>query len=497
MRFGNVRMTGYDMLVRKLLAGTAALAIVLTGLTVTASATAGEWGEALPVPGLAALNVGNSAEVQTVSCSSPGNCSAVGAYDDGSARQGFLVDRVAGAWQQAVPVPGLGALDVGRFSNVQEVSCSSDGNCSAVGRYSTGPGLGSAFVVDRVGGVWQDAAPVPGLGPLNVFGDAQLLSVSCSSDGNCSALGYYVDATPAYQLFVVDRVGGVWQDAIPIPGLIAMNQGGDAMGVVITCPSDGNCSAGGSYSATSGSYQGFVVDRVSGVWQAAAPIPGLEALNVANVAAVNDLSCSSTGNCSAVGKFRNGSGEQGFVVDRVAGVWQSAIAAPGLASLGTRGQVWALSCPLDGDCSAVGIAVVGDFFAVTIDRIGGVWQSAQAIPGLADLGPASGVSGISCWNALNCSMTGVYNPGSGYEGFVVDRIGGVWQSAATIPGLASLNLGHDSSVYGISCVTGGACSTGGNFNSGGGRQGFVVDRQLPPDPTPTPSPEPAVPVFTG
>ena len=488
------------MVVRKLLAGIAALAMALTGLTVTASATAGEWGEALPVPGLAALNVGNFAEVTNVSCTSPGNCSAVGAYNDGSARQGFLVDRVAGAWQQAVPVPGLGALDVGRFSNVQEVSCSSDGNCSAVGRYSTGPGLGSAFVVDRVGGVWQDAVPVPGLGPLNVSGDAQLASVSCSSDGNCSALGYYVDATPAYQLFVVDRVGGVWQDAIPIPGLIAMNQGEDVMGVVITCPSDGNCSAGGSYAATFGNYQGFVVDRVGGVWQTAAPVPGLQALNVANNAALNGLSCSSTGNCSAVGRYRDGAGDQGFVIDRVAGVWQSAVAAPGLASLGTRGEVWAISCPLDGNCSAVGIAIGGNLFAVTIDRIGGVWQSAQAIPGLSDLGPTSGVSGISCRDALDCSMTGNYDPGSGFEGYVADRVAGAWQSAAPIPGLASLNLGHDGLGLSISCASGGACSVGGRFDSGGVRQGFVVDRQLPPEPTTTttsPSLDPAVPVFTG
>jgi len=494
-----VRMTGYDMLVRKLLAGIAALAIVLTGLTVTASATAGEWGDALPVPGLAALNLGNYVDVFSVSCTSPGNCSAVGRYNDGSAQQGFLVDRVGGAWQQAVPVPGLGALDVGRNSAVREVSCSSDGNCSAVGNYNDGSGLASAFVVDRVGGVWQNAVPIPGVAALAIGQYGLASSVSCTSDGNCSALGQYMDGSSNFQLFVVDRVAGVWQDAIPVPGLIALNQNGQAESGGISCSSDGNCSAGGSYSATSGN-QGFVVDRVSGVWQTAAPIPGLEALNVANVAAVNDLSCSSTGNCSAVGKFRNGSGDQGFVVDRVAGVWQSAIAAPGLASLGTRGEVWALSCPLDGDCSAVGIAVVGDLFAVTIDRIGGVWQSAQAIPGLADLGPASGVSGISCWNALNCSMTGSYNPGSGYEGFVVDRVGGVWQSAAPIAGLAGLNTGHDAQGTSISCAAGGACSVGGNFESGGGRQGFVVDRQLPPEPTTTttsPSLDPTVPVFTG
>jgi len=487
------------MVVRKLLAGTAALAMVLTGLTVTASATAGEWGEALPVPGLAALNLGNSAQVNSVSCTSPGNCSAVGAYNDGSAQQGFLVDRVGGAWQQAVAVPGLGALDVGRNSAVLGVSCSSDGNCSAVGSYSDGS-RASAFVVDRVGGVWQNAVPIPGVAALAIGPFAFASSVSCTSDGNCSALGGYADGSGYFQLFVVDRVAGVWQDAIPVPGFIALNQYGEADMGGISCSSDGNCSAGGSYEASAGNYQGFVVDRVGGVWQTAAPIPGLEALNVANLASVNGLSCSSPGNCSAVGRYTDGAGDQGFVVDSVGGVWQSAIPAPGLASLGTRGEVWAISCPLDGNCSAVGIAIGGNLFAVTIDRIGGVWQSAQAIPGLADLGPTSGVSGISCWDALDCSMTGNYDPGTGYEGFVADRVAGVWQSAAQIPGLASLNLGHNAAGESISCATGGTCSVGGKFDSGGASQGFVVDRQLPPEPTTTttsPSLDPAVPVFTG
>lgn len=43
----------------------------------------GTWGTAIEVPGLAALNILNgSAEINSLSCGSPGNCSAGGYYDD-------------------------------------------------------------------------------------------------------------------------------------------------------------------------------------------------------------------------------------------------------------------------------------------------------------------------------------------------------------------------------------------------------------------------------
>jgi hypothetical protein len=52
----------------------------------------GRWGKAAGVPGLTTLNVGNDANVLSVSCPSPGTCAAGGYYGDlGDHQQGFTV----------------------------------------------------------------------------------------------------------------------------------------------------------------------------------------------------------------------------------------------------------------------------------------------------------------------------------------------------------------------------------------------------------------------
>ena len=48
------------------------------------SETNGSWGDAVEVPGTAALNSGGNASVDSVSCAAAGACAAGGLYTDGS-----------------------------------------------------------------------------------------------------------------------------------------------------------------------------------------------------------------------------------------------------------------------------------------------------------------------------------------------------------------------------------------------------------------------------
>ena len=68
----------------------------------------GRWGTAIEVPGLAALNTGGYAEVNSVSCGSAGSCAA-GGYYAGHDGQGFVAVERNGRWGRAIEVPGLGA----------------------------------------------------------------------------------------------------------------------------------------------------------------------------------------------------------------------------------------------------------------------------------------------------------------------------------------------------------------------------------------------------
>ena len=104
----------------------------------------GRWGKAIEVPGLAALNTGGHAEVSSVSCGSAGSCAAGGYYRDRRGQQGFVAVERNGRWGKAIEVPGLAALNKGGYAEVNSVSCASAGSCAAGGysrgRHGTGRG---------------------------------------------------------------------------------------------------------------------------------------------------------------------------------------------------------------------------------------------------------------------------------------------------------------------------------------------------------------------
>ena len=192
-------------------------------------------------------------------------------------------------------------------------------------------GASAAAVVFSTGPAGADVAwgtPSEIAGSLNTGGDAVINSVSCSSDGNCAAGGYYKDSSGNTQAFVVDEVAGTWETPSEVAG--SLNTGGNAWINSVSCSSVGNCAAGGRYKDSSGNYQNFVVDEVAGIWGTSSEVAG--SLNTGGHAWVNSVSCTSDGNCAAGGRYKDGSGNyQVFVVDEVAGIWGTASEVAGFA----------------------------------------------------------------------------------------------------------------------------------------------------------------------
>jgi hypothetical protein len=220
-----------------------------------------------------------------------------------------------GTWGNAHGIPGLAALNQGGYSPVTSVSCASAGNCSAGGEYKDGSGRFHAFVVSEINGTWHKAEQVPGTAGLNQGKNASVTSVSCPAAGNCSAGGYYADGSGRTQAFVVSETSGAWQTAEQVPGTAALNQGGYADVASVSCAAAGNCSAGGRYTDGSGRTQAFVVSQTSGAWHKAREAPGTAALNQDGNADVASVSCPAAGNCSAGGYYTDGSSRtQAFVV---------------------------------------------------------------------------------------------------------------------------------------------------------------------------------------
>jgi hypothetical protein len=276
--------------------------------------TDGTWGTAQEVPGTAALNVGGYAGVSSVSCTSAGNCSAGGWYNSDSSHdyEAFVVDETGGSWGTAQEVPGSAALNTGGNAGVNSVSCTSAGNCAAGGWVAD---AGGAFVVDETAGSWGTAQDVPGIAALNTGKSAQLLSVSCASAGNCAAGGWYTDSSNATQAFVVDETAGSWGTAQEVPGSATLNARGFAKVYTVSCASAGNCAAGGVYTDSSRHDQAFVVDESAGSWGTAQEVPGTAALNTGGNAGVNSVSCPAAGYCAAAGGAENSSGLEPFIVN--------------------------------------------------------------------------------------------------------------------------------------------------------------------------------------
>jgi len=283
----------------------------------------GRWGRAIEVPGLGTLNtaeyVAEGAQVSSVSCAAAGNCAAGGYYSIAPAgdrvhRQAFVVTERNGRWGMAIEVPGMAALNAGRYAEVTAVSCAPAGGCAAGGNYASsapngnGGGHQQGFVVSERDGTWGRAIEVPGLGALNTHGDAQVESLSCASPDNCTAGGNY-DGDPQYgdgygKGYVVTEKNGTWGHAVSAPGLRALHAGQYSDVRSVSCTSPGNCAAGGLYDA-SGSGQAFVVYEHNGAWGQAINIAGLIALNKAGAAAVTSVSCPPAGNCVAGGHYRD------------------------------------------------------------------------------------------------------------------------------------------------------------------------------------------------
>ena len=444
-----------------------------------AAALVPTWGDASLIPGITQLNVGNFSNMSfhSISCTSSGSCSAGGTYKDANGgTQGFVADQVNGVWTNAEEIPGLGSMHDGAVS-VTSVSCASPGNCSAGGSYEF-RGNVYGYLVNEVSGTWETAETV-GIASL---GPTVIDAVSCSSDGNCTAGGSYV-AGLLPSNFIMDESNGTWGVPVEVPNLSTLNFG--AVGnLVLSCSTAGNCSASSTYTDGSNHVQGYVASERSGVWDGAQEIPGLGVLNSGNELEVASISCASPGNCSAGGNYYSNPIEsQAFVVNQVDGTWNSAEIVPGSQQLnaGNSAVLLTLSCSTPGYCSAGGGYTLADGITsevFVVDEINGTWGNAQEIPGSQSLNTAgyAVMNAISCCSPGNCSAGGDYNIGNPTESFLADEVDGVWGHAIQVPG--SLALGVGSGANSLSCSHDNYCAATGNIGNGTGNyfQPFVVSR---------------------
>jgi hypothetical protein len=460
--------------------------------------SSGTWGTAEEVPGSAALNAGGRAAINSVSCSSAGNCAAGGSYASASPAKGppitqaMVVTETDGTWGTAIELPGTATLNAGGAAQISSISCSAPGDCSAGGQYTDSSGRSQAFVATETGGTWKNARKVPGTSTLNHHTPgAQVLSVSCGAAGDCAAGGSYTDASGQQQAFVVTETGGTWGTAQEVPGTAAMNAGGYAEIDSVSCAAAGECTAGGLYASSSTdsipTVQALVVTETGGTWGTAEEVPGTDALNSGGYAEITSVSCAAAGECSAGGEYTDStSGTEAFVVSQTGGTWSTAQEVPGIQYLNRGGLavVNSVSCAAAGDCSAVGTYTDANFAnqAFYVNESGGTWGPSHSVPYTKTLdsgSPGATAVSVSCGAVGDCSLGGHYFAHtSGIErAFVASETGGVWGAAEQVPGAAVTHKGEFGATQSVSCPSTGNCAAGGLYPGSppAGQQAWVAD----------------------
>src|SRR5262249_35296303 len=304
---------------------------------------------------------------------------------------------------------------------------------------------------------------------LNKGGNAEVRSVSCASPGNCAAGGVYGSNPHDFNSgrgFVVTEQNGRWHQAVEVPGLAALNTGGNAGVRSVSCASAGNGSAGGHYADASGGRHAFVISERNGSWGTAQEVAGN--LNTGVDARVDSVSCASAGSCSAGGQYKDGDNWQAFVISEVNGTWGTAREVAGNLNINGLASVTSVSCASAGNCSAGGTYDYSYNFGFVVSEKNGVWGTAIKVPGLGALAfRFADVFAVSCASAGNCAAGGDYETAAGFQGFVAVEKNGVWGKAIKVPGLGSLGNGQYAAVESVSCASAGNCAAGGYYSQTG------------------------------
>jgi hypothetical protein len=334
-------------------------------------------------------------------------------------------------------------------SALHELSCGAPGNCVFVGDFDAGNSFNGGNF-----GFYAVERNGDWTQSVSVSGQgvrSQALTVSCPTASDC-AIGGKVSGQP----FTLDEAGGVWGLPQPVPGLAALHE---VSGFIqeISCASPGDCSAVGSYHDSSTSDRVFVVDEHAGNWGMAQQIDTSALLD--SGADPSTISCASPGNCAIGGTYLDASNNlQDFVADEVGGQWTPAQKVGGVANVGQFPGLAQVSCPAAGECVAVGTFDTTNSRAFIAEERGGKWQRARTPGGLG-----SAANSVFCPSARNCVVTGFAVRGRATRAFARYEVNGAWGKVTALPGVAVLDQGDFSMGDQVSCASAGDCAIGGEY----------------------------------
>ena len=466
---------------------TAAIAVALVAVPTALPLGAGAAPPTAPAQGVALATSGSYGggiqgtqhldAFRAISCPAPGQCTAVGTVKDADGNAlPTTVDQVDGRWGTAQVVNPDGHLP-GSSGGMNAISCTSVRNCTAAGSITDDAGNALAVVVREVDGVWgwADAMSFAD-GSQGANPSSRLTSISCTAVDSCTAVGGFWNAAGGYESFVATEVGGDWGQASPLdfPDGVRNPEANDALNQV-ACSSPGNCTAVGYFRDAGFGQQAMSVTQVDGVWGEVVPASFPVGVQSDHGDAFTSVSCTSAGNCTAAGFYMYPTYQQAAMTAvEVDGAWAPAetISLPASLQAGSAySQFQSISCSSAGNCSAVGLALDVDYQRVAIvdTEAGGTWGEAQEVtygPGVHDpTRYADALGPVSCSGDGSCTAGGTFATAGGFNGaMLVTQTDGVWGDA--MPMTYGKGMSHSSYrvISSISCSSPGLCGAVGAFS---------------------------------
>ena len=271
--------------------------------------------------------------LNSVSCVSASNCTAVGYYTTASSPGRTLVERWNGTKWSIIPSPNATG-SIGSYLNA--VSCTAATSCAAVG-YSYNSTATKTLAARWNGTNWAvSASPNPS------GDDPALFSVSCASATNCLAVGNYT-STSGSDATLAERWNGTKWSIVASP----TPKGSDSYLNAVSCASGTYCIAVGSTYPATGPGR-TLVERWNGSAWAIVSSPSPAGVNESWLSGVR---CRSATTCTAVGASSATSDKT--LVERWNGSAWVIVASPNPTE-STASYLNDVSCVTATACTAVG-----------------------------------------------------------------------------------------------------------------------------------------------
>jgi hypothetical protein len=278
---------------------------------------------------------GSGVTAHAVSCPSASACTAVGAYTNGSGESKTLGELWNGTeWKvQTTPTPA-GAS----FVQTTSISCLSSSECTAVGTY--GSGETKTFAMRWNGSEWSLQTTV------NPSKETRLTSVSCPTSSFCMASGFYYDfATSKWTPHAQSWNGSEWSTKAPVKPAGA----NISWLYSVSCVTSSACWGVGPKEVDASTHETqTMVQFWNGSSWSLQTSPNPEG----SQRIVEDVSCTSSLACTAVGFLGTGSGSLPLNLKWDGSSW-TAQNMP-LASGSAQARLFSTSCIAARGCVAVG-----------------------------------------------------------------------------------------------------------------------------------------------